>query len=145
MPKKFAVSFFAMVASAFAPGLVHAATMTIYQDNFGRVGSLSGSSPSPIDATSATYTSKVFTTDGTSAVGSGGAEAYLPLTLGKQTYTLSETITPTANAGDSDWLAFGFTGATNFGGEFTPDANPQLWLLYREDGGTQYFYDGNTS
>jgi hypothetical protein len=152
MSKKIAVSLLAMLVFAFAPGLVQAASMVpIYQDAFGRAGNLNGSSPSPVDMTGGTYTaSSSFTTNGTNnAVASSNGDAYLPVTLGNHVYTLSETITPNTNGTDtSDWLALGFTGANGLGNGYLAgptEGNAQLWLIYRENGGTSTFYNGGTN
>ena len=117
----------------------------IYQDNFGRTGTLNGSSPSPVNTPSATYTAANITTNGTSALGATTAEAYLPVTLGADIYRASLTITPTANANDMDWLAFGFTGANGLGSFFPNDGNAQLWLGYRENGQVFTFNGGPLS
>ena len=135
-------SKFAVVAALASLALASAASVQagqIYEDSFTRVGNLNGSSPVPVDATSATYTaSPAFTTNGTSAVGNSNVEAYLPVTLGSGTYTASVTINPTGGI-NGDWLAFGFTAANALGTVFYSDSNAQLWLGYRanRDGNVQ--------
>ncbi len=156
MSKKFAVSLIATFVFTLATSPVHAAAMApIYQDAFARgtpttTVALNGSSPAPVDATGATYTaSSSFATNGTNAVASSNGDAYLPLTLGNHVYTLSETITPNTNGSNtSDWLALGFTGANTLGAGYlagTTEGDAQLWLIYREDGGTSTFSGGGTN
>lgn len=145
------IFFFAFLAVACAHW---ASAGLIYQDSFARTGDLNGSMPSPVDSGSATWTAssnKFAVSNGSVAVsapGSGnGANAYLPLSVtAPGVYTLSATLTPTANAGDTDWLALGFTATntnTTTGFQNVPP-NPQLWVIYRENGGTQSFFGGGT-
>ena len=94
-------------------------------------------------------TSDVPTTNGAAAVfpsisNTSSATASLQFAITTPAiYSLSATITPTANTTDSDWMAMGF-GNTS-GTVLINNSSTEAWILYREDGGTQYFYGGGTS
>ncbi len=127
----------------------------IFHDQFGRTGNLAASTPAPTDTGGATWSvatqdsSDVPTTDGTAAVfpsisNTSSATASLQFTVTSPAiYSLSTTIIPTANSNNTDWMAMGF-GNTS-GTVYINNSTTQAWILYREDGGTQYFYGGGTS
>lgn len=98
----------------------------IYEDTFGRNGTLNGSTPSPTTTGGATWTSHtaaIVTSSATNTASKSSttyaeAAGYLPLTLdGVGTYTLSATIAKPASGGYGLVLAF-------WGGTFDVDSNP---------------------
>lgn len=128
---------------------------TIYNDTFNRTGDLNGSTPAPTDTGNAKWVSAAgaFTANsgsvsvaGPNGGGNSGNNASLPVTLATSTaYTLSVTITPTANSSNSDWLAVGFGTLNTTTGAIENADNDQVWVLYRESGGTATFYGGGTN
>ncbi len=103
---------FTIAAVAGLDGTASAAV--IYQDSFNRTGALNGSTPSPTDSNSATWTapsssSYASTTGGQASFnGSDRVTAYLPFTpVSGNIYTLTASLDP-GNSGNGNWLGFGF-------------------------------------
>lgn len=150
---------FATVLTALAMTLNlggHAFSAVIYQDSFNRIGFLDGTSPT-VNLPGSTYISHGPSGEGfyTSMVDGGyaynvngsntvsNALAYLPLNMQPGIYSLSLTLKPNAGT-TADWLSLGFTetAGNTFAQGFLPNGNPQLWLLYRDNGATTTFFGG---
>ncbi len=148
----------AAAAVVSVAGISAARAGVIYQDNFGRNGSLAGSSPAPTDATASTWTvleqsdqmTSPTTNDSVAVFASGNylQAAYLPFTpQANAAYAFTVTITPNTNT-NSNWLGMGFgnsagtVAATN---TLMNNSTTEAWLIYLYNGGTQSFYGGGTN
>jgi hypothetical protein len=131
------------------------ATNTIYQDTFARVGGLVGSTPSPVNASNATWVGwnnpTQLTTDGskldlTNAEPVGGIypNAFLPFTPSVgHVYTLSANISPIG--GGNQWLALGYALTPITNNYYAAGTCGAGWLLERgNDSQAQLFLGPGT-
>ena len=125
-------------------------TEPIYQDNFTRQGTLSNSTPSPTDATGATwYAWPQLTTDGSeisvSTANPGQPpfnNAFLPFTpQAGHIYTLSAAIR--GLTGNQNWLAMGYATSESTNVYYLGVGS--AWLLQRANDTKAQFFDGSAA
>jgi hypothetical protein len=123
-------------------------TNNIYHDIFSRSGALNGSTPSPVDTSSAKWNAwpQLITAGSaiavTNASPSGGFNnAFLPFTPSVgHIYTLSINIYGTS--GGSWWLAFGFAQSATMNDYYAAGNSGVGWLLQRADNSQVQVFDG---